>query len=435
MRQTRWRPTWLHEQQKSQFYHCISYVVNRESVLGPQEKEKFREIMRTYEGFTGCRVLTYVLMNEHIHLMLEVPPMPKDGLSDAELLRRVAVLYGQERAEALQLELKTAREMTGKITAQMSKQTSTQSAGTNQALCAESREVSAIVPSHQASPSESEAKPNEAVSAVQKIHRRYTYRMHHLSEFMKGLMQSYTQWHNRRHKRRGHLWEDRFKSVIVEDGNMARTLSAYIQLNPVRSGYVQQPEEYRWSSYGEAVGGAWTDNGTLAQAGLVRLWGAYEEMPADAKRWKSEVAPALRMMMVEEEEQENKAPHENEATPAAKATADAQGNSMEGGENGVDDEGTTIEAETTTTAGAGNATKPHTTTIGGIPLAKVLRLRIRYFTDGMVIGTKAFLEEAFQAGRERFGANRKTGARKLRGNGAPLAEEFWSMRDLQQGID
>jgi hypothetical protein len=35
---------------------------------------------------------------------------------------------------------------------------------------------------------------------------------------MKGFMQRYTQWHNRTHKRKGHLWEDRFKSVIVEDG-------------------------------------------------------------------------------------------------------------------------------------------------------------------------------------------------------------------------
>ena len=428
MRQTRWRSTWLHEQKKSQFYHCISYVVNRESVLGPQEKEKFREIMRIYEGFTGCRVLTYVLMNEHIHLMLEVPPMPKDGLSDAELLRRVTVLYGQERAEALQLELETAREMTSEITTQMSKQTSNQSAGTNQAACECSHEIPTIPPVFQPLSGNGAAGPNDAVSAVQRIHRRYTYRMHHLSEFMKGLMQSYTQWHNRKHERRGHLWEDRFKSVIVEDGNMARTLSAYIQLNPVRSGYVQQPEEYRWSSYGEAVGGAWTDHGTLAQAGLVRLWRGSEGMPADAELWNSEVAPALRMMMVEAEE--NKEPHGKEATPTAKATADAQGNSMEGENNNE----ATIEADTTTATGTGSATKPHTATIGGIPLARVLRLRIRYFTDGMVIGTKAFLEEAFQAGRERFGANRKTGARKLRGNGAPLAEEFWSMRDLQQGI-
>ncbi|MEP2775665.1 MAG: hypothetical protein ABJZ54_12595 [Luteolibacter sp.] len=46
-----------------------------------------------------------------------------------------------------------------------------------------------------------------------------------------------------------------FKSVIVESGTAARTMAAYIDLNPVRTGMVEDPAEYRWSSYGEAVGG------------------------------------------------------------------------------------------------------------------------------------------------------------------------------------
>jgi hypothetical protein len=50
------------------------------------------------------------------------------------------------------------------------------------------------------------------------IHQRFTYRMHDLAEFMKGLLQRFTQWFNRAHSRSGTLWEDRFKSVIVEDG-------------------------------------------------------------------------------------------------------------------------------------------------------------------------------------------------------------------------
>jgi putative transposase len=52
-----------------------------------------------------------------------------------------------------------------------------------------------------------------------------------------------------------HLWEDRFKSVIVESGVAARTIAAYIDLNPVRAGMATDPADYRWSSYGEAVGG------------------------------------------------------------------------------------------------------------------------------------------------------------------------------------
>ncbi len=52
---------------------------------------------------------------------------------------------------------------------------------------------------------------------VRAIHGRYTYRMHSLSEFMKGFMQRFTQWFNRSHKRSGGLWEDAFKSVMVEE--------------------------------------------------------------------------------------------------------------------------------------------------------------------------------------------------------------------------
>ena len=47
-------------------------------------------------------------------------------------------------------------------------------------------------------------------------------------------------------------------------------MAAYIDLNPVRAGMVKDPAEYRWSSYGEAVGGGAKGNGKKARAGLVR---------------------------------------------------------------------------------------------------------------------------------------------------------------------
>jgi len=56
----------------------------------------------------------------------------------------------------------------------------------------------------------------------------------HFSEFMKTLLQRFTRWHNGRTKRKGNLWEENFKSVVVEDGEAARTMAAYIDLNHVR---------------------------------------------------------------------------------------------------------------------------------------------------------------------------------------------------------
>jgi len=69
-----------------------------------------------------------------------------------------------------------------------------------------------------------------------------------------------------------------------------------------------------------------------------------------------------------------------------------------------------------------------------VALGKMLRCRVRYFTDGAVLGSRAFVEEVFARSRERFGVKRKDGARKLRGIGAAAAGWLWSVRDLQQGI-
>jgi hypothetical protein len=63
--------------------------------------------------------------------------------------------------------------------------------------------------------------------------------------------------------------------------------------------------------------------------------------------------------------------------------------------------------------------------------AGMLRHRVRYFTDGAVIGSKTFVNEAFAASRERFTEKRKNGARRMRGNGKAAAGVLWSLRDLR----
>jgi hypothetical protein len=71
------------------------------------------------------------------------------------------------------------------------------------------------------------------------------------------------------------------------------------------------------------------------------------------------------------------------------------------------------------------------TVLPDLGMAAMLRCRVRYFTDGAVIGSKEFVNEAFAAARERFSAKRKDGARRMRGSGAPAAGELWSIRDLR----
>src|SRR4030042_1913137 len=60
----------------------------------------------------------------------------------------------------------------------------------------------------------------------------------------------YTNYFNRRHDRVGHLFQGRYRSILVDKDNYLLELSRYIHLNPVRAGMVRRPEAYRWSSYG-----------------------------------------------------------------------------------------------------------------------------------------------------------------------------------------
>jgi putative transposase len=118
-------------------------------------------------------------MCNHIHLLLEVPPMAEGGISDAELLKRLKAIHSEAFVAEVGKEL-------------------------------------------------AEARKQGLEFRIAEIHERFNYRMHDLAQFMKGLLQRYTQWHNRTHSRTGTLWEDRFKSVIVEDGVAAKTIAAYI---------------------------------------------------------------------------------------------------------------------------------------------------------------------------------------------------------------
>ncbi len=71
-----------------------------------------------------------------------------------------------------------------------------------------------------------------------------------LSEFVREIKVGFSRYYNKRQHRRGYFWGDRFKSVIVEKGETLINCLAYIDLNPLRAGLVDRPEEYRWNSIG-----------------------------------------------------------------------------------------------------------------------------------------------------------------------------------------
>ena len=338
MRRSRWLVEWKDSETKPAIYHCLSRVVDRRFVFGDEEREHFRMFMRIQENFTGCRVLSYCIMSNHFHILLEVPPVPTDGINDDLLLKRLAGLYSAAEVEMVAQQLAEARA------------------------------------------SDNEAYAND-------IRERYTYRMHNLSQFMKTLLQRYTRWFNHTHQRRGTLWEERFKSVIVEDGVAAQTMAAYIDLNPVRAGMVKDPAHYRWSSYGEAIGGNAKGIGKKAREGLIRAFLGHEGIGFEITHW-AKVSKRYRGLM-------GMALHRK----PGRADVDK---------------------------------KNRSSALPELNQASMLMQRVRYFSDGAVIGSQSFVNEAFRNARERFGPKRKDGARRMRGYAK--ASQLWSARDLRVGV-
>ena len=78
-------------------------------------------------------------------------------------------------------------------------------------------------------------------------------KLSNLSEFMREIKVGFARFYNRHHNRHGYFWGDRYKSVIVENGETLINCLAYIDLNPLRAGLVERPERYRWNSLGYHV--------------------------------------------------------------------------------------------------------------------------------------------------------------------------------------
>ncbi len=74
-----------------------------------------------------------------------------------------------------------------------------------------------------------------------------------LEQVMRRLCGSYVYWYNSKYQRVGNLFQDRFKSEPVEDDQYFQTVQRYIHQNPVKAGFVNHVEEYKWSSYHEYV--------------------------------------------------------------------------------------------------------------------------------------------------------------------------------------
>ena len=182
---------------------------------------------------------------------------------------------------------------------------------------------------------------------------------------MKVLKQRFSQWFNgsRPVRRKGTLWEDRFRSVLVESGEALRAMAAYIDLNPIRANLVSDPKDYRWSGYGEACAGQ-----QAAKCGLQRV---LDGLMKEGVGVEEDVLAWYRMQLTYN------------------------------GQERLDDEG-----KVTRRGFSADDVRETEAKRGTIPVQEYLRLRTREFVHGI-----------FEAKRQWFSATRTTGARTLKGHG------------------
>jgi putative transposase len=74
-----------------------------------------------------------------------------------------------------------------------------------------------------------------------------------LAKFMQCVTQGYAKWFNLKYNKVGHLWQGRFKSMVIQKNDYFLDCVYYVEANPVRASLVLSPVDYPWSSYKERV--------------------------------------------------------------------------------------------------------------------------------------------------------------------------------------
>lgn len=311
------------------FVHAISRVVDRRFIFEDREKEYFMRLMIRLSNFSGIRVVSWCILSNHFHILLEQPdPEEMEPLNGEELLRRLPYLYSVNQVEEIR------------------------------------RQYLMVV--------------KQGPEFESRFLNRYQQRMGDVSVFMKELKQRFSQWYNRCNDRRGTLWEERFKSVLVEGSEEAlMTVAAYIDLNSVRAGIVERPEDYRWCSYARAVAG---DKDSRMGLGIILDYCNHQVREFE-NRWE-ETLPIYRLWLFSEGRQVS--------ADSAMGTRARKGFS--------DETVAKVEREG-----------------GRMSRAEQLRCRVRYFTEGVVLGSAEFVEKVFENNRAQFGIRRQSGARMMRG--------------------
>ena len=308
------------------YYHIVSRSAMQNFILGDDDKTMFVKMLRRIAYFSGLEVLNYCVMDNHFHLLIHVPKPVE--ITEAMLIYRIKALYGDDHAKLTKERWSAYRK----------------------------------------------GKHFKRLEEEQAMLKR---RMGDITPFTQNLKQRFSIWHHAHHGRTGTVWDSRFGSTLVEGtATSLSTVSAYIDLNPVRAGIVDDPKDYKWSGYGAALNG-----NSDAMLGIARIY----DPDAKISSFKKSVEAYREKLYI----------------------------------SGTD----VLSPE---------KIQEVIDTKGELPLPVLLRCKVRHFTYGAIFGSKEFVEAEFQKHKYAFSIGRKTGAR-----GIGLCKNWdgiklYAARDLQK---
>lgn len=214
--------------------------------------------------------------------------------------------------------------------------------------------------------------------------KRILNRIGHLPSFMRELKQRFSIWYNHEHGTAGTVWSARYKSLMVEDAPEVLTkVAAYIDLNPVRAEIVDDPKDYRWCAYAASLAGH-----AVARSGIEGLF--------CGKRSFKEAIASYRLILFGKG-------YSVKGSPA-----------KDGGRISADRLAEVVKKK------------------GAVPMKELFRVRVRYFRDGLALGSKEFIGAVLEDYRDAFGPKRTRA-------GCPLTEmegsnALYSFRNLKSDI-
>ena len=188
------------------FHHVTSRIAGRRMLLAdPDVKREMLDVLEKAAEFSGVRIGAFAIMDNHFHIVLQVPAhagtVPED-----EVLRRYKALMGEKASLRLEGHLRCIRSK------------------------------------------------GDTLAAEGEIDRLRA-RMNDLSQFVKTFKEEFGRRFRKLHPYEGTIWEGRFRSTLVGEAEYLCRCAAYVELNPVRAGLSESAEGYAWNTSGAARGG------------------------------------------------------------------------------------------------------------------------------------------------------------------------------------